>query len=70
MFITSFSLRHLLNDVIIQRLNRQLLIRYQSQFNLKEYQSNENEQDLGLFKNFDINEQTQERLKGFSFLNK
>jgi hypothetical protein len=92
MFISSFPIRHLLNDIIIQRFNKQLLIqskliilikkykifsfigtcfiRYQSQLNVDRSVntlnsvSDQNEQELGLFKHFDINEQTQQRLKG------
>jgi hypothetical protein len=67
MFVSSFSIRHFLNDIIIQRLNKQLLIqsiiRYQSQLNIDQ-SFNANEQKLGLFKHFHINEQTQQRLKG------
>ncbi len=43
------------------------LIRYQSQLNLSNSdidQSNENEEQLGLFKHFNIHEETQQRLKG------
>jgi hypothetical protein len=41
-------------------------IRYQSQVNVARLNTDfdENDQELGLFKHFKINEQTQERLKG------
>ena len=68
MFVCSHSLRHLLNDVILQRLNKQLfvqskyLIRYQSKLNVE----NEiDEKQMGLFDQFDIQQPTQKRLKGF-----
>ncbi len=43
------------------------LVRYQSQLNVARENSDfdQNDQELGLFKHFKINEQTQERLKGF-----
>jgi hypothetical protein len=78
MFVSSFHIRHLFNKQLLIQSKLIILIdkytifffpkkkgtcfiRYQSQLNPV---FDQNEQQLGLFKNFDINEQTQQRLKG------
>ncbi|CAF0894537.1 unnamed protein product [Rotaria sordida] len=80
MFVSSLSIRHLFNNIIIGLNSKQLLIqstrfvRYQSQLNvarssyqfdsaLDKFPLNENDQELGLFKHFNINELTQKRLQ-------
>ncbi|UJR11701.1 hypothetical protein I4U23_015882 [Adineta vaga] len=73
MFASSFTIRHLFIGFNTKQLLIQstCLVRYQSQLNVArssdttvdQSQSNENEQELGLFKRFDISDQTQKRLK-------
>lgn len=92
MLVCSHSLRHLLNDVILQRLNKQIfvqsklflntmkrmnvccegnyLIRYQSQLNVKDFSNENDEKEMGTFERFNLDQQTQKRLKSlniFSF---
>ncbi|CAF1399768.1 unnamed protein product [Adineta steineri] len=81
MLVSSFTIRRVFNNITIG-LNSKLLfiqstchVRYQSQVNAARSfndsdQSNENEQEMGLFNNFNINEQTQQRLivRGVEYL--
>jgi len=59
MLISSLTVRQLLNNI-----QKQILTRSTSFVNCQvKLQENENDEDKGLFKHFEINEQTQQRLK-------
>ncbi|CAF0791879.1 unnamed protein product [Rotaria sp. Silwood1] len=74
MFSYSFGIRRLCIGFINRINNKELFVqsysfvRYQTQFNLKltNENENENEQKFGLFKSFNVSQQTQNILKGFS----